>query len=182
MVTAMPIDTTGIPVSGSIVVTGLIYAAFSWGVFGELIGQRTIERAGWLARCEQAVVEQVRNNRPDLQYSVPTPDCETIMGTFAGQEGKALCDVVGGLFKNPLAGQIEAQNQRLIDAHRDRVEHAASQAKSQCVCAINVALETRTPWALYAGSLRLIKPSPVANVEAELSSALSSDLCRREFR
>lgn len=160
----------------------IIYAAFFWGIGGQVIGHRTLERSGWLAQCEQAVVIAARQDKPDLQFSAPTPDCNAVMEMFAGQDGEALCDVVGGLFENPLASQIETQNQRLIEAHKKRIQNAASHAVSQCTCAVNVALENRNSWAIHAGSFRLINPAPVANVEAELSSALNSDFCRGEFQ
>lgn len=176
------IDQNALPFGGGIIIAGIAYAAFFWGVGGQTIGQRTIERSGWSPQCERAIVAAARENKPELQFGAPTPDCNAVMGMFAGQDGKALCNVVGGLFENPLAQQIQTQNQRLIEAHTKRLENAASNAASQCTCAINVQLQNRTPWALYSGSFRIVVPSEIKNLDAELFAALNSSVCAGRFQ
>lgn len=169
------------PFSGGIIIAGILYAAFFWGVGGQVIGKRTIDRSEWLPQCERTIVTAVREDKPDLQFSAPTPDCNAVMGMFAGQDGKALCDVVGGLFENPLASQIQTQNQRLIEEHAKRLENAARNATSRCNCAINVQLQNRTSWALFSGSFRVV-PSEIKNLDAELFAALNSPVCAGRFQ
>ncbi|WP_306260378.1 hypothetical protein [Pararhizobium sp. IMCC21322] len=176
------IDQNALPFGGGIMIAGILYAAFFWGVGGQTIGQRTIERSGWLPHCERVVVEHAHDTKPDLQFSAPTPDCNAVMGMFAGQDGKALCNVVGGLFENPLASQIKIQNKRLVEAYTKRLENAASNANSRCTCAINVQLQNRTLWGLYSGSFRIVIPSEIKNLNAELFTALNSPVCRGEFQ
>ncbi|WP_306258395.1 hypothetical protein [Pararhizobium sp. IMCC21322] len=178
----MPFDQIIPPIGTGLFLTGAAYAAFSALVSGQVIGTRVIEKSNWMPRCEQALVLAAKQDAPTFQTPVPTPDCNSIMGMFAGPEGKQLCNIVGPLFQNPLAGQIEKQNQELKDAYNARLKNAAAHASSSCKCAVNVQLEDRMPWALYAGSARLITPSKIRNLDAELFAALSSPVCAGRFQ
>lgn len=171
-------DTAGLPLGGGLLIAGLIYAGASLFITGQVVGERTIHQADWIPRCEKGIVAAVTRDAPVLQTPVKTPDCETIMGSFAGRDGRAMCGAFGFMFENPAAAHIEAQNRRLRQAQKARVK----QAGSRCSCAVHVALEDRVPWAIHAGSFRLISPPPVRNFEAELSAALSSDTCKGEVQ
>ena len=178
----MSFNQLDIPISGGSVLAIGIYAALSYFLTSQIVGERTIERSGWLLQCERSVISTIRNDTPDLKTTVQVPDCESIMGLFAGRDSRGLCDKIGFVFKNPVATQIEQQNRRLNKIYHNKVVRSAMRANSQCKCAINVTLENRLPWSMYAGSMRLIKPSPVANFEAELTRALSSQYCRGEIQ
>ncbi|WP_306261307.1 hypothetical protein [Pararhizobium sp. IMCC21322] len=175
-------DLNTLPGGGGLVLTGVAYGVFALFIGGQIIGARTIEKSRFLPRCEQALVLAAKQDAPTLQTPVPTPDCNSIIGMFAGPEGKQLCNIVEPLFQNPLAGQIEKQNQELKDAYNARLKNAAAHASSSCKCAVNVQLEDRMPWALYAGSARLITPSKIRNLDAELFAALSSPVCAGRFQ
>lgn len=178
----MPFDQVIPPIGAGLFLTGAAYVAFATLVSGQVIGQRTMEKSDWIPRCEQALVLATKQNAPNLQTPVPTPDCNSIIGIFAGPDGQQLCNIMEPLFQNPLADQIAEQNQKLKDAHNRRVEDTAERAVSQCTCAMNVQLEDRMPWALYAGSARLITPSKIRNLDAELFDALSSPVCAGRFQ
>lgn len=170
-------ESGGLPFSGGIVVAGLIYAGVSMFVTGALVGDRTIEKSGWLPRCERTVLASATANQLAPQ-SIPQFNCG-IMGQLFGADSKNLCDTLGEVL-NPLTSQIATQERRLVEANRRRIAAAASRATSACTCAINVTLEKRVPWTLYAGSFRLIKPSTIGNLDAELMTSLNSPFCRME--
>ena len=169
------------PISGSLFAVVAGYVALSLVVTGPTIGRRVIERDGWMPRCEKAIVQSVRQKTPELKILPQIPDCKKIMGVFAGEEGKTLCGIFGSLLENPLAGQIQNQNQKLIEAHNNRVANAAANASSQCECSVNVVLEERVSWAMFAGSLRAVKMSEIRNLDARLRAALSSPVCAGTF-
>lgn len=172
----------GLPLSGGLLIAGLLYFGASMFVTGPIVGKRTIEKSNWIPRCERAIVQSVTQDVPALKTPAATPDCKIIMGTFAGPDGRALCGAVGFLFDNPLARQIEVQNERVTRAHKNRIAQAASRAGSRCSCAVNVALENQIPWAIHAGSFRLVTPPSVANLDAGLLSVLSSNVCKGDFK
>lgn len=172
-----------LPIGGGIFLTIVAYIAASFFILGPLVSKRSVELSGFVTACERTVVESVKRDTPQLQQGTPTPDCESIMGVFAGRDGEALCGSIGFMFENPLAAQVEAANERLIARHRDRVSRAALHANTSCTCAVNVAAkENASSWALAAGSLRFITPAAIENYQAELSAALNSDYCQGEFR
>ena len=173
----MPIDATGLPIGGSLFVVVAGYAAVSLMVSGPTLGGRIIERDGWMGRCEKAIVRSATQDKPELKSVPQIPDCNSIMSLFAGKDGRALCRVVGPLFENPVAGQIKRQNRKLVDAYNNRIAKGAANAGSMCACSVHVVLQDRVPWAVYAGSLRLVKMSELDNLDARLTAALSSPLC-----
>jgi len=172
----MPTDFNGLPFSGGIVIAGLIYAGASMLVTGPTIGERVIEKSNWAPRCERVLQEAIILENP-APVSAPRPDCGSLLGALFGADGAELCGALDGLI-NPIVGQIEAQERKLALANQKRIELAASQSSSRCSCAQVVVLENRVPWALYAGSFRLVTPSAVRNLDGQLMSALSSPVCQ----
>jgi hypothetical protein len=171
----MPTDFSGLPFSGGILLAGLIYAGASMLITGPTIGERVIEKSDWLPRCERVLQETIILENP-APVSTPRPDCSSLLGALFGADGAEFCGAYSGLL-SPLTDQIERQERNLAEANQKRIELAASRSTSRCSCAENMALENRIPWALYAGSFRLVTPSAVRNLDGQLMSALSSPLC-----
>lgn len=175
-------DPNNLPINGGLFLVAAFYMVIAMFFTGPTIGSRTIEISGFLPRCEKSLVKLATQEAPNLQTPAPSIDCNRVMGLFAGPDARQFCDSAGFLFENPVASQIEAQNQRLKDQHQERIKTAGANASTACECAKNVQLEDRIPWALYAGSLRFVVPSEIKNLEAELFAALNTPTCAGRFQ
>lgn len=173
---------SNLPISGGLFLIGILYVVIAMFFTGPTIGSRTIEKSGFLPRCEKSLVKLAAQDVPDIQAPAPSIDCNRVMVLFAGPDARQFCDAAGFLFENPVASQIEAQNQRLKTQYQERIRNAGANASSACECAKNVQLEDRVPWALYAGSLRFVVPSEIKNLEAELFAALHTPTCAGRFQ
>ena len=176
----MPFDNPAPQIGGPIVLTGLAYVVFSLLVGGGIVSGRMIEKSGWQQQCERVVVQAVKNEAPKLQ-SVPLKlNCKNAVGIFIdgySSDADAFCGVVDLFLDQSPARQIENQNRKLKAAYNKRVAKAATSAGSKCACASHVVQSDRMPWAIYAGSWRMVKPSELNNLDAKLSAALISPLC-----
>ncbi len=174
----MSLDQFTPPISGALFVVVAGYTALSLIVTGPIISKRVTERSGWLQICERSVVQAAKRKQPKLQSAPPKINCNKIVGVFSGsRDGEAFCNAAGFLFENPLISQIEDQNRRLRESYNDRVAKAAASAGSRCACSARIIQQDRVPWAVYAGSLRLIKMPEIDNLNARLNAALLSAVC-----
>lgn len=182
----MLLDTSTLPVGGAALLAGAAYAAVMMFGLGPLVAERTASKEGWPGLCERHLVEQVSMSRPETQTPLPKLDCEGFMNAFTGghSEGNSqLCGLFGTLQSYSVVGQIEAQNRKLQKTYQRQIENVARNAETMCSCALAVVQsEDQMSWGIYAGSLRLFQPAEVKNRNANLTAALSSDLCRREVR
>lgn len=168
------IDLSSLPSGGGFVAGGLLYAALAVGG-GDLIGGRVIERDAWLPRCEATIRQSAETASP---ADIPELSCGMLAGMI-GPDGDKLCTAFGA-FIEPMAGSLLEQQRRLAELDLLRAQTIRSGATSRCACAANVVLDKRTDWAIYAGTLRLIAPATIRNLDAELFAALRSPLCSRE--
>lgn len=171
----MSFDTTNLPIGGGFLMAGLAYVGISMFVTGPVVGERTIAKSGWNARCQTALHSELAANQSTPQFT-PKIGCETIFG-FYGEQGKAFCRRYGGQFKLPFLDQLEQHKLKLHELKRKRLAVAASQTGSRCSCAVSVTLANRTPWAIYAGSIRLVMPPAIKNLNSELMTSLRSTYC-----
>ena len=173
----MPFDTNALPLSGGIVIAGLLYAGVSVLVTGQVVGERTINKSNWEPQCHAALKSEIIAREPAPTFT-PKFDCNSILGLF-GAEGKKVCRRHGNpQFNFPMLDQLNAQKRRVQALQQKRLSFAASKIGSRCGCAMSVTLEkNRIPWAIYAGSIRTITPSAIKNVQFELETALRSPLC-----
>lgn len=169
-------DVTGWPISGGIVVAGLLYAGVSMFATGPIIGERTIAKSDWDEQCATIVVRGIQSSQPDEPF-VPDLTCQSLIAPMLGREGEALCRAYGDDLI-PFAGQLREQQRRVHDLNQQRLSNAVADAGNRCSCAASYMLEDkRVAFAIYAGSLRLIKPPAVKNLPAELRSALAAPQC-----
>lgn len=176
----MSFDPTGLPVGGPIVLTGLAYAVFSLLVGAGIVSERVIEKSGWRQQCERSVVQMVKRDVPRLQSAPPKLNCKNAVGVFTGKnntDSDTFCNVVDLFLDLSPTRQIEDQNRRLRENYKNRVANAAASAGSKCACASHVVQSERVPWAILAGSWRMVKPSELNNLDAKLLAALNSPLC-----
>jgi len=174
-------DGNNLPVGGSILLAAVAYAAISAFVTGPLVAERTIERGGWQAQCRADLKDHLL---AEESASAPAPDifprfdCDSLLGLF-GAEGRQICRRYGNPnFRLPGMDQVEARQKQMREIRRRRLDVAISNVASRCDCAAALTLETRRiPFAIYAGSARLITPAPVKNLSNELKASLRSPLC-----
>lgn len=174
----MPFDMNALPVSGGIVVAGLLWVGTSLFVTGPLIGDRIIEKkVNWSSQCAGHIRAEIAADEPE-PAAIPKFGCNAIFG-FYGRAGADYCRVHGHLFDNNILTEaLDATQNAKRAAHRKRMEYAVSRAGSRCACAATTTLERRrTDFALVAGTLRLVVPRSVKSVESELKSALNSPRC-----
>jgi hypothetical protein len=170
------LDVNSLPISGSALIGAAGYALISVFATGQLIGERLIEKSNWPAQCERALVSELKSNQPTAPL-VPKLDCNSIFGIWFGHEGKQLCRNHGN-FNLPFVDQLQAQQKRLAQANERRFTNAAAKTKTRCACAASLTLEKRrVAFGLHAGSLRLMTPTPVQNLSAELATSLHDPAC-----
>ena len=175
----MPFDVNTLPGGGALIVTGLIYAGVSAFVTGPVIGQRVIIKSGWAEQCKISLQAQISTKEPAPTFP-PTIGCKSLFGWY-GDQGAAFCRRYGDRFKLPFMDQLAAHQRRLKQARERRLTMAASSAPTRCACAASLTLEKqRVSFAIYAGSIRLITPTPIKNLRAALTSALHSPLCAQK--
>ena len=114
----MSFDTTNLPIGGGFLLAGLAYIGISMFVTGPVVGERTIAKSGWDARCQTVLRSELAANQPAPQFA-PKIGCETLFG-FYGEQGKAFCRYYGGQFKLPLLDQLEQHKRRLRELKRKR--------------------------------------------------------------
>lgn len=174
-------DSSNLPIGGGILLSALLYGAMAVFITGPLVAERTIERGGWQAQCradlKDALVAEESVSAPAADV-LPRFDCDSLLGMF-GAEGRQICRRHGNFeFRLPGMDQLEARRKQLREIKRRRLETAIGNVASRCACAAALTLETRRiPFAIYAGSARLITPAPVKNLSNELEASLRSPLC-----
>ncbi|WP_143025706.1 hypothetical protein [Paracoccus isoporae] len=168
----MPLDTSSLPISGGGLLALALYAGASlWA--GQLVGQREIERSGWVEACDAGLRAELadqlasRSARPDAR-------CSSVIGRWHPDLAR-LCQQVG----NPdLAGAARRAEQHARELENRRLSRAAAGARGRCQCAKDVYLQERLiALGLYAGSARLVSLAPVSGMEGELRRNLSGPYC-----
>lgn len=167
----MPLDLQSPLSGGSMTAWAAVYTAISLYVTGPLVGERTIERLGWMEGCTRALTQHSTSSAPTT-----TPlTCQTLLG-WMGDEAATLCQHYGNPALPDMSGLAGRAKQRGADAERWLGLRETS--GSRCRCAINLTLSReRTAFALYAGSARMIAPAPVRTLTQVLETSLNSAPC-----
>lgn len=168
----MPLDLQSPASGGSVTAWAAIYAALSLYVTGPLVGERTIDRLGWMDNCSRALTQRATPTEPS--QNMPPLNCQGVLG-WMGDQARAFCQHYG----NPTLPDIRGLT--LESSHRSDAERwlgLRDENSSKCQCAANVTLSReRVAFALYAGSARLISPAPVRTLSQELETSLNSAVC-----
>lgn len=164
-----------LPISGSILLSGLLYIGASIFILGPIVAERTIEKSDWNTQCKTALKTKIEASRKPRKF-IPRTDCSSTLGLIMPELAR-LCKQYG----DPDLGgfvtkQLRQQERLRQEAEERRLALAASQSSSQCSCAASLVAQDRI-WAIHAGSLRIITPHQVNNLTAELSRALNSSHC-----
>jgi len=168
-------DGSGLPVSGGVIVAGLIYAGVSMFVTGPVIGERVIAKSDWDQQCIAVLKSEIIAQSPAPTFT-PNLNCNAILGLF-GSQGQELCTMYGERLL-PFTNQLQELETRKQAFQQKRFTQAVSQTKNRCDCAAALTLEqSRTALAIYAGSIRLVSPPEIKNLKSELVTALRSPRC-----
>lgn len=172
----MSVDFSEFPVGSSTILGFALWAGVSWFATGQMVGERMIELSGWQDACTQNLVAQVERQAPP-SYRTPRTDCSAVLGSFL-PELDQLCRGFGNPdLASPEIRQLRNEIAQAEARHHQRLSRVAEAAPNQCKCAASVVLEDRLPWALHAGSARLITPSEIKHLDQSLSQALHTPLC-----
>ncbi len=172
----MPIDTSNLPISGGVIVAGLVYAGIVTFGLAPMVAKRTIERSNWTPICKAGLQAEIYAKRSPPRF-IPRTDCRSIFGSFMPELG-ALCSKYGNPdFGGPAKQMMQAQERARQEFEKRRLARIASTTTSRCECASAIVSEKRS-WAIYAGSFRLITPASVGNnLNNSLVRALRSTQC-----
>ncbi len=168
------IDINQLPISGGVIITGVVGVILFGGILGPLVADRTIQKSGWHQICERDLRKTIKAQLPQKQ-SKPKIECGAVMKLFGNgadhlchQGGDALFDLMS---IDPLAEQKEQLHRR----ETERLSRIAEQAPNACSCASSTVASERVTWGLYAVSARQIGGSQ--NLSADLTKALGSSAC-----
>lgn len=167
-----------LPITGSALLMVILYALISLFVTGPLVGERMVEKLDWGAQCARNIRAELEAIEPPI-LSTPKLGCNEAFGWMFGREGAQFCNRHGNMFSdNPVNRMLESAENAQRAAQQQRMNFAASRAGSRCECAVTTTLESRRiPFALHAGSARLITPSSVRLLESDLVSSLNTPAC-----
>ncbi|TPW33120.1 hypothetical protein FJU08_00695 [Martelella alba] len=172
----MPIDISTLPISGRVIVAGLVWAGVSAFALGPLLAERTAEKIGWQEDCQHQVVAAIAARQPEPEAG-PSFGCDQVFGSLP-PEYRQLMDMFGAGMACDALDQANAQKERLLELRRQHLENVAHEAGSKCSCAVtSFAMTKRWDLALAAGSARLLVPASVSNMHASLLEALTSPAC-----
>ena len=167
-----------LPVTGGVLLAGLLYAGASLFVTGPLVGERLAAKMDWPAQCARHIRAEIEAAEPDGPV-LPRVGCQEMFGFLFGAEGARFCARHGEAFAdNPINRTLDAAENTRRAAQQRRMDYAAGRAGSRCECAVTTMLENRrVPLALHAGSARLITPPSIRLLESDLVSSLNTPAC-----
>ncbi len=171
----MSFDTTSLPISGSVILAGLVYVGACVFVTGPLVATRTIDKSDWNQSCPIAITRAIEAQRTPEKI-IPNTDCKSLLGGFMPELGQ-LCQQYGNPdFGGGTTQTLRRQEALRREAEENRLAAMAANSTSRCDCAASLVAEDRS-WAIHAGSFRLITPPAVAHMRAELVGAMQTPLC-----
>ena len=141
------IDTHSLPISGSIVIAGLLYIGASVFITGPLIAKRTIDKSDWNTMCVSQLQAEIDTQRTPQKW-LPQTDCQTLFGWLT-PEISALCQGIGNPdFGSPEVRALKQQEQHRQQMENQRLTQAAAQTETRCHCAAAVVAK-ETVWAIH---------------------------------
>lgn len=171
----MSFNTSDLPISGGVLLAGVIYIGVSLFVTGPMVATRTIEKSDWKHVCNDGITSAIEAQRTPLKV-IPRTDCRSLLGGFMPELGN-LCDQYGNPdFGGSTAQVLREQERRRVEAEENRLAALASKSESACGCAASIVAQDRG-WALHAGTFRIVTPPSVKHLDSELHGALQSSHC-----
>lgn len=168
----MSLDGQSLVSGGSVTAWAAIYVVISLYVIGPMVGERTIERLGWIEKCSRALTQRAA---PSSSQKTPPLNCQGLLG-WMGDEARAFCQHYGNPTLPDMGGLADLETSHRSNAERWLGLNDGN--ASQCHCAANVTLSReRVAFALYAGSARMMSPAPVRTLSQELETSLNSAAC-----
>lgn len=172
-------DFSNLPVSGGTLMMAAAYVAVAFVITGPLIAERSIKKLGWSHICKSDLRAEM-SARKAPKGMIPKLDCNSVLGVWHPQF-RQVCERHGNPdFGGPATAILTMQEKLRQEAEDRRLSYAASQSQSRCSCAATIVASDRIPWATYAGSMRLIAPPQIKNLQSELIRALHSPHCSRK--
>lgn len=166
------IDFGSMQIAGGALAASLFYAGASMFITGPLIGDRMIEKMDWAHQCARHIGDEAAQS---ASPPVPNIGCNELFGMWLGREGTQLC---GAFDESPLGQSLQSAENAKRAMQEQRLDYAAARAGSRCECAVSVTLENRRlPFAIHAGTARLVTPPSVKMLKSELVSSLNSPSC-----
>lgn len=177
-----------------------LWAGLSYFITGPEAGTR-IARADYLPVCEAGFSQLVADAGAERLRTLPVPALDPMqehtlsqvqrlqnnpfMDQLRGMSG-GMGDIfgIGEAADAAMAQMNHARRaaQEAYDFARERIEqetaNSIARAGDVCGCVVAAAIaQSRTEWALYAGTLTVIEPAPVKDFAQEMDRAFNSGRC-----
>lgn len=180
----------------ALVVSGLALGVLSYTVTGPELASRIV-RADHLPKCEAGYSEEVKRlAEAEIQKLVlPVPDARKEAAVRQLRELQSI-PFLKFMERHPMAGvytgqvdtameQYEREKQKAVELYKESVARIRSatathlgRAGNFCGCLGDAAIEeTRTEWAIFAGTFGLIRPAKIADVDVLLARQRAKGLC-----
>lgn len=168
-----------LPITGGAVLAAALYAGVSLFVTGPLIGERMVAKMDWAGQCAGNIRAEVQADQPDTSATLPRFGCNELFGLLHGDAGMRFCAKHGHVIDdNPVNRMIDKAERAKREAQQKRMDFAASRAGSRCECAVTTTLENRrVPFAIYAGTARLVTPPSIKLLSSDLTTSLNTSAC-----
>lgn len=182
-------------------------AALLWGgtnylLIGPEVAAR-VARADYLPACEANFASMVARAEQERIHAVPAPQIHSQQDMAAAQYNalqaspfmQQLRQLSGGgdpfgfnRAADAALGQLAQQKQAAQEAYESAVARIKEQTATDlarsgtvCGCVADAAIdEARTEWAVFSGTLGLIRPAAVREFDARLSQAFAAGHCTGE--
>lgn len=177
----------------------LLWAGANYVLIGPEVAMR-VARADHVPACERDVSALIAKAGSERAQSLPLPSFDA-QGEFAMEQLEAFRNnpmmeqlrILGGgtdLFgmdgmANSAARQYHQTKQAAKDAYerglariKEETATELGKAGSVCGCLADAAIaDTRTEWAIFSGSLGLIRPAPLKSFDARMADAHRAGSC-----
>lgn len=167
-----------LPITGGALLAAALYAGVSLFITGPLIGERMVAKMDWAGQCAGNIRAEVEA-RETQETRLPRLRCHDVFSILYGEKGAWFCSRHGErIDNNPINDVIDKVERTKREAQQKRMDYAASRAGSRCECAVTTTLENRrVPFAIYAGTARLVTPPSVKLLASDLTTSLNTPAC-----
>ena len=182
----------------SVIIAIILWAGIAYFITAPEISTR-VAQADFIVSCEKSVASSTQaaaqqiirdsggNNARNDQAAQGMGQMNDLLnnsyGDFTRQYGTNPFDALtGGAFsraQDQLESNARAQRERVAATAKQARDTILATAPTQCSCQAKLAfLENRTDWALFTGTLGLIKPETVADLGGSMAMQRSTCLQR----
>lgn len=159
-----------------------LWAAANYFVLGPGIAARVAEFDHLLV-CERSHQAMALAEAEDRQRTHPSFDpskeiASELLRDLSNSELMRELGALGGGIIGRTADAIDRSREVTIDRLEQETASDLARSGTVCGCMADTAIaETRTEWAIFTGTLSLVRPAPVLNFDQRMAQMLASGRC-----